>query len=578
MGAAALAGVVALGAPVARGETAAYWVFFRDRGPAAASDSALAAAARGLTPRTLARRAKAARERGEATMGRAPVDERDLAPDRGYVAAVEGAGVTLRTESRWLNAVSVECDAPLLDAVRALSFVAEVSPVAVAATNAAPGAGGPDTPYTIADSDARFDAAYSDAARRLDAAQRADQFDYGPSAHQLEMLGVPEAQAMGYHGEGVLVCVLDSGFELSHEAFGQLQVVATRDFIFHDEYVGYDAAQDAPSQANHGTMVLSALAGYAPGRLVGPAYRAEFLLGKTEDNRSETPAEEDNWCAGIEWAEAMGADMVTTSLGYTTWYRPQDADGRTGVVSRLANTAFDHGLLIVNSAGNGGPRDRTVGPPADAPGVISVGSVDWNGRISGFSSRGPTWDGRVKPDVVAMGSGVTLVTARSWDRYGRGNGTSFAAPLVAGCAALVIGAHPEWGPETLRGALVMSGDRAAKPDPTYGWGVPNVRDAILYPAIEGRVTDFHTHEPIAGARVSWEPAGPVDSTRAAPGDSPPRGVARSDSTGAYAAPNLPPGVYRLRVNADGYFEGVTEALEVPPNLGDVNVVLRYRGE
>ncbi len=557
---------VTVGASPSRGNTAAHWVFFRDRGSAARVDSALAAVARSLEPRALARRARAARERGEPATARALVDERDLTPDPGYVAAVEATGATLRTRSRWLNAVSVEGAPPLLDAIRSLRFVSEVRPVAVAALDTEPG-------------DAANDEPGADPANpALDAARRADEADYGPSAHQLEMLGVPDAQAMGYHGEGVLVCVLDSGFHLTHEAFGQLQVVATRDFVFHDEFVGYDAMQDIPSQANHGTTVLSALAGYAPGRLVGPAYRAHFLLGKTEDNRSETPAEEDNWVAGIEWAEAMGADLATTSLGYTTWYRRQDADGRTAVVSRLANVAFDHGMLIVNSSGNGGPRERTVGPPADAPGVISVGSVDWNGRISGFSSRGPTWDGRVKPDLVAMGSGTSVVTARTWDRYGRANGTSFAAPLVAGCAALVLGAHPDWGPETVRDALVMSGDRAAKPDPIYGWGVPNVRDAIVYPAIEGRVTDFHTREPIAGASVSWEPAGAVDSTRAAPGDSPPRGAVRADSTGAYLAPNLPPGFYRLRVNAPGYFEGVTEPLQVPPNLGDVNVALRYRGE
>jgi hypothetical protein len=542
-------------------------VFFRDRGPGAGSDSALAAAAGAISPRALARRLKAARERGEDT-GRPLLDERDLEPDPGYVASVEASGARLRTVSRWLNAVSVEAPAAAIEALRSLPFVSEVRRVA---------SGMPDGEGAAA-------ADATGAVPSDGAARRADPFDYGPSAHQLEMLGVPEAHAMGYHGEGVLVCVLDSGFELTHEAFDQLEVRETRDFVFHDRFVGYDERQDLPNQANHGSNVLSALAGYAPGRIVGPAYRAEFILGKTEDNRSETPVEEDNWCAGIEWAEAMGADLASTSLGYTSWYRRWDADGRTAVVSRMANAAFDRGLLIVNSMGNGGPRPRTVGPPADAPGIIAVGSVDWNGRISGFSSRGPTWDGRVKPDLVAMGSGVRLITARSRDRYGSGGGTSFAAPLVAGCAAIVMGAHPDWGPEAVRDALMWSGDRAAKPDPTYGWGVPNVRHAILYPMIEGRVTDATTREPITPARVFWEPAsaagaaGTVDSTRAAPGDSPSRGVARADSTGAYVVPNLPPGSYRLRFEADGYFPYEAGPLEVPPGLGDVNASLRYRGE
>jgi len=548
-----------------------YWVFFRDRGPGAVNDSTLAAAARALTPRALARRAKAARERGvEAAFepwgeasptnsGRAAlalVDARDLEPAGEYVAAIQRAGATVRTSSRWLNAVSVEGPASALAAIRALPFVLEVRPVAAAARDGE-GAEGATPAVT---------------------ASAAGQFSYGPGAHQLEMIGVPEAHAMGYHGEGVLVCILDSGFELEHEAFGQLEVRATRDFLFNDENVAFDPDQDVPGQSNHGTTVLSALAGYAPGHLVGPAYRADYILGKTESNRWERQVEEDTWCAGIEWAEAMGADMATTSLSYTSWYGPESLDGRTAVVSRTANLAFDRGLFLVNSIGNQGPREGTLGAPSDAPGVIAVGSVDWNGQISRFSSRGPTWDRRVKPDLVAMGSGVSMVTARSRDRYGRGSGTSYAAPLVAGCAALVLSAHPDWGPEAVRDALVMSGDRAAMPDSRYGWGVPNARDAILYPLIEGRVTDALTREPIALARVSWEPAGPVDSTRAAPGDSPPRGVARADSTGAYVVPNLPPGVYRLRVNAEGYFEGVTEALDVPPNLGDVNVALRYRGE
>ena len=279
----------------------------------------------------------------------------------------------------------------------------------------------------------------------------ADDFSYGPAAHQLEMLGIPEAHAMGYRGEGVLVCVLDSGFELRHEAFDQLTVRVTRDFIFHDEDVSYDPTQDVPTQANHGTTVLSVIAGYAPGRIIGPAYRADYILAKTERIGSETRVEEDTWCEAIEWAEAMGADIAASSLSYYSWYPPQDRDGRTALVSRFANVAFERGLLIVNSMGNTGPREGSLDPPADAPGVISVGAVDWNGRVVGFSSAGPTWDGRVKPDLVAMGSGVTLVTARSRDRYGHGSGTSYSSPLIAGCA-IVLSAHPDWGPGSPRGA------------------------------------------------------------------------------------------------------------------------------
>jgi subtilisin family serine protease len=390
------------------------------------------------------------------------------------------------------------------------------------------------------------------------------------------MLGVPEAHAMGYRGEGVLVCVLDSGFELGHEAFDQLEVRATRDFLFHDERVSYDSRQDLPSQANHGTQVLSILAGYAPGRIIGPAYRADYILGKTEQIGSETKAEEDAWVEAIEWAESMGADIVTSSLSYSRWYRPQDEDGVTALISRAANLAFERGLLVFNSIGNYGPGDRTLSPPSDAPGTIAVGATDWNGRLTGFSSKGPTWDGRVKPELVAMGSGVAHAAARTRDRYGRGAGTSYSTPLVAGCAAIVLSAHPDWGPEAVREALVMSADRAASPDNLYGWGIPNVRDAILYPLVEGTVTDAATREPVAGARVSWD--GTVDSLRIAPGDSQPRGTTLADSTGSYVIPNLPPGSYRLRVEAAGYVGAESGPIEMPPSLGDVNFALEYRGK
>ncbi len=416
----------------------AHWVFFRDRGPAPPSGPDLAEAARALSPRALARRAKALRERRGLIPRASLVDERDLAPAASYVAGVEATGASIRTRSRWLNAVSVDAAPRAIEAIRALPFVRAVQPIAD---------GEPAHTMSV------------------------DEFSYGPAASQLEMLGIPQAHAMGYRGEGVLICVLDSGFELGHEAFDQLVVRAERDFVFHDADTSYDPRQDLPNQANHGTTVLSV-----------------------------------------------------------------------------------------------------------SPAVISVGSVDRNGRISPFSSVGPTSDRRVKPDLVAMGSGARMVTARTRDRYGFGSGTSYSTPLIAGCAAIVMSAHPDWGPEAVRDALLMSGDRASRPDPRYGWGIPNVRDAVLYPALEGKITDLHTGEPIGGARVEWEPAAGVDSSRFTPGDTSARGSARSDSTGAYMVPNLPPGSFRLRVDAPGYLESVSGPLEVPPSLGDVNFALRYRGE
>ena len=528
------------------------WIFFRDRAGGAAPGAGApgAPASDSPTPRAIARRARAALERS-ARGDTAPLDpdaDRDLA--RAYVAAVETAGATIRTKSRWLNAVSADADSAALATIRALPFVASIRPVRA------------------------YESASTDTAAEPRAAR---EFSTGGAARQLDMLHVPEAHAMGYHGEGVLIAVLDTGFNLEHEAFGTLEVRGERDFVNGDDDPSYDPRTDLPAQADHGTHVLSILAGFAPGQLIGPAYGADFLLGRTEQTAFERPIEEDWWVAGVEWAEREGADIVSSSLSYTRFYGWRDMDGQHGVATRAANLAFERGLIVVESVGNQGPKEGNLGAPADAPGAISVGAVDAHGRIAAFSTPGPTWDLRVKPDVAAMGVQVAYAKSRTRDRYDRGNGTSYATPLVAGCVALVLQAHPDWGPETVRDALTMSASRAASPDNRYGWGVVNVRDAILYPEIEGRVADFHTHEPIAGARVSWEPSGAADSLEA-PSDSPPRGAVQTDSTGAYVIPNLPRGSYRLRIGADGYFESGSEPIQVPPGIGDVNFELRYRGE
>ena len=524
------------------------WVTFRDRGPAGWEDSARARSGADafLTPRARARRAKAA----------AGASELDTPPPAPYVAALVSAGARVRVRSRWLNAVSVDATPASLERIRSLPFVAALAPVSMMERQT------PSAPARASDPAA------------------AEEFDFGAGGDQLAMLHVPEAHAMGYTGAGVLIGVLDTGFELAHECFARLDVRDQHDFVFNDSNTGFDAGQDPLGQSSHGTATLSAMAGYAPGKLIGAAYGASFLLAKTERTNSERPIEEDYWIAGLEWVEAMGADVATTSLSYPDWYRREERDGRTAPVTRMAKLAWERGLLLVNSVGNYGPGGTTLAPPADAPGALSVGAVDRDGRVVGFSSRGPAADGRVKPDLCALGSGVRLAGAWGRDAYEFASGTSFASPLVAGVVALVIEAHRDWSPEAVREALLASASRAERPDNDYGWGLVNARDAILYPLIEGTITDAHTREPLSGASVSWEPAGPasVDSAFAGGGDSPPRGTVQTDAGGAYVIPNLPPGTYLLRVKADGYFDATSEPLEMPPNLSEVNLELRYRGE
>jgi subtilisin family serine protease len=529
---------------------AADWVFFRDHGAVGASapnDSL-------PTAHALERRAKAWRarvSRGLLPPGSVPVDDSPPAP--AYIAALENAGARIRTVSRWMNAASVEGDAAVMAAIAALPFVDEVRPVARLT----------------------FDA---DSTEPLEGG---DVADAGPSYPQLALIGIPEANALGYHGEGVVIGILDSGFSTRHEALRHLDLRAERDFVQGDDDPADDRTRtppDPPGQQNHGTQVLSLIGADRPGDMIGAAPRASFLLAKTERTDVEAKFEEDLWCAGLEWVEAMGADVVTTSLSYDRWYQESQLDGRTAITTRMADLAWERGLLLLNSAGNSGPHPSTVGAPGDAPGEITVGSVNLLGQISGFSSRGPTGDGRVKPDVVAPGSGVLVVRGGELDGYQRGGGTSYSTPLVAGVAALVVEAHPDWGPEAVREAIVMSANRADRPDNDYGWGLVDARAAILYPLLEGAVTSRSETEgspprPVTGARVAWERIGESRGDWAAPGDAPPAGETRTDAGGEYTIGNLPPGSYRLTITADGFETETLGPFDVPPNLRGVDATI-----
>jgi subtilisin family serine protease len=238
---------------------------------------------------------------------------------------------------------------------------------------------------------------------------------------------------------------------------------------------------------SHGTAVLSTIGGYAPGELVGPAFAASYILAKTENTDSETPVEEDNWAAAAEWAESLGAEVLTTSLGYLvfdsgTGYGYEDMDGATAVSTLAAQRAVELGVVVLSSAGNSGqhpdPARNTLGAPADGTYVISVGAVDEAGERVSFSSVGPTADGRIKPDLMARGQGVLVASSFTVSAYRTANGTSFACPLVAGVAALVLQAHPDYSVSEVVEVLRSTASRAATPDNVYGWGIPDAPAAI----------------------------------------------------------------------------------------------------
>jgi subtilisin family serine protease len=434
------------------------WVFFRDKGPD--PETRLRDAEASLWPRARSRRT---RRSGREDL----VEVADLPVYAPYVAAIGAHVSRVRHASRWENALSVEATGPQLRELELFDWVAGMSLV------------GRHRPVEI-------DTRSQQRAPETSAPAGAHLLDYGPSFDQLEQIGVPSVHDLGLHGQDVVIAVLDTGFDnLEHEAFSLLSIVAAYDFVNGDPDVS--SGEDRGS-GEHGTRVLSVIGGYKTGELIGPAFGASFILAKTEDTWSETPIEEDNWVAAAEWAEALGAEIITTSLGYTIFdsgdgYGPGDLDGATAVISRAAQRATELGVVVLSSAGNSGivvdaPERNTLVAPADAAGVLAVGAVDAMGERADFSSIGPSADGRIKPDVMALGVGVRAASPFIVSGYGPGSGTSFACPLSAGVAALVLQAHPDYGVEQVGQALRLTGSQAAAPDNRMGFGILDAFAAV----------------------------------------------------------------------------------------------------
>jgi subtilisin family serine protease len=340
------------------------WIFFTDKNVRSDVDRGAR-----LTQRVaeLPARTKHRRELRRTSPG--VTDDRDLAVVRSYVDAVRASGAKVRHESRWLNGVSAEATPAQIAQLSGLAFVRAIQPVAHAARRMPM----PELPAE-------------------EPGLRGGQSWYNNSYNQLLQIDIPAAHDAGYTGAGVIVGILDSGFNRTHSAFNQttngahpVQIVAEHDFVMNDGNTAQSPG-DPAGQSNHGTNVLGVLGAYWPNNLVGAAYDASFLLAKTEDISQEVPAEEDNYAAGIEWLEANGADMTTSSLGYIDWYTQADLDGQTAVTTIAVNTAIDNGLVCCNAAGNGGhDTNETTSQliaPADAYKVLTCGAVDSSGAIA----------------------------------------------------------------------------------------------------------------------------------------------------------------------------------------------------
>ncbi len=374
------------------------------------------------------------------------------------------AGFIVRQVSVYLNAASVEVDnTEMLQNLYQLPRVKNIQPVAKSVLRA------------------------NQQSHQENQLKRSATFAYGDSYTQNQMLNIPDLHDRGYDASGVTIGIFDTGFKTTHPAFDQVSIVGQHDFVDQDN--------NADVGFGHGEKVLSVLGGYVPGELIGPAYGANYLLARTEDEGSETRIEEDNWVAAMEWADALGVDIISSSLNYflehddpSEDYPPSALDGATTIISKAANIAAQRGILVVNSMGNEGPGSRSVWPPADSPHVLSVGSVNADGIIDSFSGRGPTYDNRIKPEVVAMGRTVRMVSGMSG--FTSASGTSFSTPQIAGLAALLLQAQPTLSPDSIISIFREYGDRGANPDNSYGYGIPDLTSLFstaVEPTIEAKL-------------------------------------------------------------------------------------------
>lgn len=429
-----------------------YLITFKDKGPEATYFRQHPEKI--LSERSLARRQKHG----------AQLKEEDLPVSQSYLKELQKNGIEIRQKSKWLNAAYIETslDQPTLKR----DFPAIKSIKAYATNNS----------KTVP---AKFPENKQE--------QNNNRLNYGASAAQTDQLNLDCMHDKGYQGKGVLIAVFDTGFPgvntvAAYDSLRQQnRILATRNFVSKPTTVY--------GTHDHGAMVLSIIAANRPGIFVGGAARATFALALTEYLPTETHQEELNWAAAAEWADSLGADIIQSSLSYKYFdagqgdYNLAQMDGDTPIITRAADKAASKGILVVNGAGNDGaltaPLSPHMGAPCDGDSVLCVGSVTSTNQYSSFSSRGPTADNRIKPDVVARGTNTALIIPAGL--VSSNNGTSLSAPLITSLAACLMQANPNATNMQVYNSIKQSADKFTTPNNQFGWGLPDAckADSLL---------------------------------------------------------------------------------------------------
>ena len=409
-------------------------------------------------------------------------DSTDLPVSRRYVDLLRTPDTEVLGTSRWNNTVVVRsADSLLLERLGRQPFVREARMV-WHSPDSLPKAGDEDVKWTVRKSFQKWDSVKND--------------PYGMSRPQVEMLGGDRLHEIGLRGEGMTIAVLDGGFLNVHRigCLSGVHIAGVKDFV--EPWRTPDDAADWSGQQpvrqteaffegmDHGTRVLSVLAADAPEVMMGTAPKASYWLLRCEDPATEQPVEEDYWAMAAEYADSVGADVISSSLGYNEYdkhlgsYRLKDLDGQTALISRTASMLARKGMVLCNSAGNSGMSTwKKIGVPADAHDILTVGAINKDGRIAAFSSVGPSQDLRVKPDVVAIGAPAALVNGKGMLAHDMG--TSFSTPVVAGLVAcLWQGLRQKTALEIIE--LVRHTARQYEsPDNVYGYGTPDFWQAYM---------------------------------------------------------------------------------------------------
>lgn len=435
------------------------WVAFKDKGilDEEQRQKTLEELKKSFNPRALKRRKKKRTYPGL-------FDEKDFPLCPKYLEGVANTGAKLRVKSRWLNGVCVLTTKNRIKKIKALPYVTTVT--------------------DFHEHKPRMQLKRPLKPRK----KRPKEFTdfYGRSETQVKQLGLDKLHQAGYTGTGIIIAVIDCGYDLSHIAFkhekNPIRIAAQWDFVENDGDVTPRPGIHTTNY-DHGTAVFGIMASYAPNEMVGTAYGADYILCNAEDGEIEYYLEERYFVAALEFAESRGADVLTTSLVLYGGYEQDQADGKTAVMTKGLNIAVGNGVICLAGGGNFGhdqdPATSKIMVPGDGKEVIAVGAIKKDGTIAPFSSDGPAADGRLKPEVLAMGVATATISLADKTGYSGSMGTSVATPVMAGAVACLLQVHPEWTVQQLRKALFHSGDyyrKNGKPDPLFvhGYGIPDV--------------------------------------------------------------------------------------------------------